>query len=167
MLSTWNYYNTVNQLYFNIERKEEREEGRKRDRQTERKERKKEKNSFLDSCVIKLCTSSFSSVQFSCSVVSDSLRSHGLQHSRPPCPSPAPAVYSNSCPLSWWCHPTISFSAVPLLIPLSIFPSIRVISKESFLCIRWPKSWSFSFSVSPPVNIQGWFPLGWTGWLSL
>ena len=76
-----------------------------------------------------------SSVQFSHSVVSDSLRPHGLQHARPPCPSPTPAVYSNSCPLSQWCHPTISTSVIPFL-PLSIFPSIRVLSNESVLRIR-------------------------------
>ena len=55
----------------------------------------------------------------------------------------------------------------PLLLPPSIFPSIRVFSSESVLCIRWPKYWSFNFSISPSVNIQDWFPLGWTGWISL
>ena len=74
------------------------------------------------------------SVQFSCSVVSDSLRPHGLQHTRPPCPSPTPGVYLNSCPLSLWCHPTTS-SCHPLLLP-SIFLSIKVFSSESALCIR-------------------------------
>ena len=111
-----------------------------------------------------------SSVQFSCSVVSDSLWPHGLQHSRPPCPLPTPRVYSNSCPLSQWCHPTISSSVVPLLLPLSIFPSIRVFSNESVLHISWPKYWSFSFSISPSNEYSGlmdWFPLGWTGWISL
>ena len=79
--------------------------------------------------------------------MSDSLRPHGLQHARPPCPSPTPRVYSNSCPLSLMpsnhlilCH--------PLLLP-SVFLSIRVFSNESVLCIRWPKIWSFSFSISP------------------
>ena len=86
-----------------------------------------------------------SSVQFSCSVRSNSLRPHGLQHTRSPCPSPTPRIYSNSCPLSLskgdvLCH--------PLLLP-SIFPSIRVFSNESVLGIRWPKYWSFSFSFSP------------------
>ena len=82
----------------------------------------------------------FCSVQFSCSVMSNSLRSHGLQHTRPPCPSPAHGVYSNSCPLT---SPTIS----SLLLRL-IFPSIRVFSSESVLHIRWPKYWSFSFSIN-------------------
>ena len=63
-----------------------------------------------------------SSVQFSCSVMSDSLRPHGLQHTRPPCLSPTPGVYSNSCPLSWWCHPTISSSVIPFSFPQS-FPA--------------------------------------------
>ena len=90
----------------------------------------------------------FSSVQFSCSVMSDSLQPHGLQHARPPCPSPAPGVYSNSYPLSRWCHPTISSSLIPFSSPPSIFPSIRGFSSELILCIRWPKYWSFSFSIS-------------------
>ena len=94
------------------------------------------------------------SVQFSCSAVSDSLQPHGLQHARLPCPSPTPGVYPNSCPLSWWCHPTIS-SSHPLLLSPSIFPSIRVFSNESVLHIRWPKYWSFSFSISPSNERQG------------
>ena len=81
------------------------------------------------------------------SVVSDSLRPHGLQHTRPPSPSPTPGVYPNSCPLSRWCHPAIS-SSHPLLLLPSIFPSIRVFSDESVLPIRWPKYWSFSISPS-------------------
>ena len=104
--------------------------------------------------------------QFSRSVVSDSLWPHELQHARPPCLSPTPRVYSNSCPLSRWCHPTISSSRPLLLLP-SVFPSIRVFSSESVLRIRWPKYRSFSFSISPSVNIQDWFPLGCTGRISL
>ena len=75
------------------------------------------------------------SVQFSCSVMSDSLWPHGLQHARPPCPLSTPGAYSNSCPLSRWCQPTIS-SCSPLLLLPSIFPSIRVFSNESVLHIR-------------------------------
>ena len=86
--------------------------------------------------------------------MSDSLRPHGLQHARPPCPSPTPGVYSNSCPSSWWCHPTNS-SSHPILLPHSIFPSIRVFSNESFLRIRWSKYWSFSFSISPSNKYSG------------
>ena len=77
-------------------------------------------------------------------VVSDSLWLHGLQHTRPPCPSPTPTVYLNSCPLSWWCHANHLILCCPLLLPPSIFPSIRVFSNESVLHIRWPKYWSFS-----------------------
>ena len=92
-----------------------------------------------------MCTS----VQFRLSVMSDSFRPHRLQHARLPCPSPIPRAYSNSCPLSRWCHRTISSSVV--LLPPSIFPSIRVFSNESVLCIRWPK---FGVSVSASV-LQG------------
>ena len=84
---------------------------------------------------------------FNCSVVSDSLWPHGLQHTRLPCPPLSPGVYSHSCPLSLWCYLTISSSAAPSPLP-SIFPSIRVLSNESTLHMRWPKYWSFSFSIS-------------------
>ena len=79
---------------------------------------------------------SFSSVQFSCSVVSDSLRPRESQHTKPPCPSSTPGVHSNSCPSSWWCHPAISSSVVPLFLLPPIPPSIRVFSNESTLHIR-------------------------------
>ena len=103
------------------------------------------------------------SVQFSRSVISDSLRPHGLQHARPPCPSPTP-IYPNSCPSSWWCHPTISSSVVrPLLLLPSIFPSIRVFSNESALAIRWPMYWNFSFCISPSNEYSGliFFRMDW------
>ena len=73
------------------------------------------------------------SVQFHCSVVSNSLRSHGLQHARPPCPSPTPGVHSNSCPLSWWCHPTISFSVFPFSSRLQSFPASGSFQWVSYL----------------------------------
>ena len=92
------------------------------------------------------------SVQLSHSVMSNSLQPHGLQHARHPCPSPTPRAYSSSCPLSRWCHPTTSS---PLLLPPSIFPNIRVFSNESVLHIRWPKYWSFSFSISPSNEYSG------------
>ena len=95
-----------------------------------------------------------SSVQFSRSVMSHSLLPHGLQHARSPCPSPTPGVYSDSCPLNPWCHPTI-LSCPPLLLPPSVFPSIRVFSNESVLHIMWPKYWSFSFSISPSNEHTG------------
>ena len=95
------------------------------------------------------------------------LRPHGLQHARLPCPSPTPGGCSSSCPSSQWCHPAISYSAAPLLFLPSIFPSIRVFSNELALPIKWPKHWSFSFSINLSMNIQDWFPLGLNGWNSL
>ena len=92
---------------------------------------------------------------FSRSVVSVSLQPHGLKHARLPCPSLSPRVYSNSCPLSQWCHPTISILCHPLLLLPSIFPSSRVFSSESVLCIRWSKYWSFSFNISPSNEYSG------------
>ena len=89
----------------------------------------------------------FSSVQFSHSVVSDYLQPHGLQHTRPPCPSPTPEIYSNSFESVMSSNHLILCR--PLLIPPSIFPSISVFSNESVLYIGWPKYWSFSFSISP------------------
>ena len=112
-------------------------------------------------------TFQFSSVQSSCSVMSDSLWPHGLQHARPSCPSPTPRVYSNSCPLSWWCHPTISSFVVPFSSLLLSFPV-----SGSFPMSQFFASGGLSIGVSAstsvfPVNIQDWFPLGWTGWFSL
>ena len=94
----------------------------------------------------------FSSVQFSCSVVSDSLRPHEYQHTRRPCPSPSPGVHSNSRPLSRWCHLIL---CRPLFLLSSIPPSIRVFSNESTLHMRWPKYWSFAFSIIPSKEIPG------------
>ena len=82
----------------------------------------------------------------SCSIMSDSLK--GLQHARHPCPSPYPRVCSNTCLLSWWCHPTISFSVVPFSFCLQSFPPSGSFSNDSTVCIRWPKYWSFSISPS-------------------
>ena len=96
-----------------------------------------------------------SSVEFSHSVVSNSFWPHGRQHARPPCTSPTPGAYANSCPMSQWCHPTISSSVVPFVYCLQSFPCIRVSSTESVLCIRWPKYWSFSFSISPSSEYSG------------
>ena len=79
---------------------------------------------------------------------------HGLQHTRLPCPSPSPGACSNSCPLSRWCHSAIS-SSHPLFLLPSIFPSIRVFSSELAICIRWSKYWSFSFSISPSNEYSG------------
>ena len=84
----------------------------------------------------------------SLSVMSSSLQPHGLQHTRPSCPSPTPGVYPNSCPLSRWCHPAISSSVVPFSSCPQSFPASGSF-QESALRIRWPKYWSFSFSISP------------------
>ena len=108
-----------------------------------------------------------SSVQFSRSVISDSLQPHGLQHTRPPCPSSTPRVYSNSCPLSWWCHPTISSSVVPFSYHLRSFPESGSFQMSQFFT-SGGQSIGVSASASVlPVNIQDWFPLGWTGLISL
>ena len=93
------------------------------------------------------------SVQFSCSVVSNSLHPHEPQHARPPCPSPTPGVLSDSCLSSQWCHPAISSSVVPFSC-LQSFPE-RVFSNESALRIRWPKYWSVSFNISPSDEHSG------------
>ena len=106
------------------------------------------------------------SVQFSCSVVSDSLWPHGLQHTRPPCPSPTPRVYSNSCPLSRLCHPTISSSVVPFSCPQSFPASGSYQMGQLFTSGGQSIGVSASTSVLP-VNTQDWSPLGWSGWISL
>ena len=122
-------------------------------------------------CTCDLCLQTDSyfihSLQFSCSVMSDSLQPHGLQHARPSCPSPTPGVYSNSCPLCQWCHPTISSSVIPFSSHLQSFPA-----SESFQMCQPFTSGGQSIGVSAstsvlPVNIQDWFPLRWTGWISL
>ena len=95
------------------------------------------------------------SVQFSHSVMSDSLQPHGLQHSRLPFPSPTPRACSNSCPSCRWCHPTISSSVVPSSSHLQSFPASGFFSNESVLHIRWPKYWSCSFSISPSKEYSG------------
>ena len=109
----------------------------------------------------------FSSVQFSHSVMSDSLWPHGPQHARPPCPSPPPIAYSNSCPLSRWCQPNISSSVVPLSSHLQSFPA-----SGSFKMSQFFISGGLSIGVSAwasvlPMTIQDWLPLGLTGWISL
>ena len=107
------------------------------------------------------------SVQFSHLVVYDSLWPHGLQHTRPPCPLPTPGVYSNSGPLNRWCHPTISSSVVPFSSCLQSFQA-----SGSFQMSQLFASGGQSIGVSAsssvlPMNIQDWFPLGWTGWKEL
>ena len=107
------------------------------------------------------------SVQFSRSVVSNSLWPHELQNARPPCPSPTPGVYSNSCPMSQWCHPTISSSVVPFSSCLQSFPASGSFPMSQFFTSDG-QSIGVSASASVlPMNIQDWSPLGWTGLISL
>ena len=106
----------------------------------------------------------FSSVQFSCSVVSDSLWPHESQHGRPSCPSPTPGVHSNSCPWIWWCHPAISSCVVPFSCPQSFPASGSFPMRQLFT--SGGQSIGASASVLPR-NIQDWFPLGLTGLISL
>ena len=106
------------------------------------------------------------SFHFSCSVVSDSLQSHELQHAKPPCPSPTPRVYPNSCPLSWWCHPAISSSVVPFFSRPQSFPASGSF-QMSQLFTSGGQSAGVSASTSVlPMNTQDW-SLGWTGWIAL
>ena len=106
-------------------------------------------------------------VQFSHSVMSDSLWPHGLQHVRPPWPSPTPEACSNSCPSSQWCHPTISSSVIPFSSCLQSFPASGSFQMSQFFA-SGGQSIGVSTSISVlPMNIQDWFPLGWTGWISL
>ena len=152
-----------------------------------------EKGSILSPYLLNLYAE-FSSVQFSHSVVSNSLWPHGLQHARPPCPSTTPRVFSNSCLLSQWCHPTIPSSVIPFSSRLQLFPAsgsfiylfIFNFILFNFTILYWFGGWlrgsfnlnqlfisggqnirvSASTSVLP-MNTQDWSPLGWTGWISL
>ena len=110
------------------------------------------------------CKAAFSSVLLISLVW---LRSHGLQHARPPCPSPTPRVYSNPCPLIRWCHPTISSSVIPFSSCLQSFPASGSFQMSQFFASKL-QSIGVSASISVfPMKIQDWFPLGWTGWISL
>ena len=107
------------------------------------------------------------SVQFNCSVVSNSLQPQGLQHNRPPCPLPTPGVYSNSCPLSQWDHPAISSSVVPFFSCLQSFPASGSFQRNQ-VSASGGQSIGVSASASVlPMNIQDWFPVRWTRWISL
>ena len=107
------------------------------------------------------------SVQFGRSVVSASLRPHGPQHAKPPCPSPTPGVYSNSCPLSWWCHLTISSSLVPFSSHLQSFPESGSYPMSQFFVSGGQRIGVSASASVLPMNIQDWFPSGWPGWISL
>ena len=99
--------------------------------------------------------------------MSESLQPHGLQHFRPSCPSPTPRVYSNSRPLSWWCLPTVSSSVVPFSSCLQSFPASGSFQMSQFFASGGQTIGVSASASGLPVNIQGWFPLGWTSWISL
>ena len=107
------------------------------------------------------------SVQFSHSVVSDSLWLHGLQHARTPCPLPTPGVYSNSCPSSRWCHPAISSSVIPFFSCIQSFPASGSFQMSQFFTSLGQRIGISASASVLPVNIQDWFPLGGTGCISL
>ena len=105
--------------------------------------------------------------QFSCSVVSDSLRPHESQHARPPCPSPTPGVYSNLCPSSRWCHPAISSSVVPFSSCPQSLPASGSFPKSQLFAWGGQSIGVSASTLVLPMNTQDWSPLGWTGWISL
>ena len=122
---------------------------------------------FHTLCNVIIANTCFSSVQFSRSVVSDSLWPHEPQHSRPPCLSPTPRVHPNTCPLSQWCHPAISSSAVPFSSCPQSFPAIGCFPTSQLFALGG-QSIGLSASTSVlPMNTQDWSPLGWNGWISL
>ena len=116
-------------------------------------------------CVVHMCISSvqFSSVAQSC----PTLRPHEPQHARPPCLSPTPRVYPNSCPLSWGCHPTISSSVVPFSSCLQLFPTSGSFQMSQLFASGGQSIGVLASASVLPMNIQKRFPLGWTGWISL
>ena len=113
-----------------------------------------------------MTSSSTRSVQFCCSVVSDSLRPYKSQHARPPCPSPTSRVHRNPCPLSCWCHPTISSSVIPFSSSPQSFPAFGSF-EMSHLLVSGGQTIEVSASSVLPTNTQDWSPLRWTGWVSL
>ena len=109
----------------------------------------------------------FSSVQFSHSVVSDPLRLHEPQNARPLCPSPTPGVYPNPCPLSQWCHPTISSSVVPFSSCLQSFPASGSFQMSQLSAWGGQSTRASALASFLPKKYQGWSPSEWTGWISL
>ena len=106
-------------------------------------------------------------LQCSRSVMSNSLWPHGLQHTRLPCLSPTPGTCTDSCPLSWWCHPTISSSVIPFSSHLQSFPASGSLPRNQFFASGGPRIGVSASASVLPMSIQGWFPLRWTGWISL
>ena len=127
-------------------------------------------NFFFHHCLVlpsvhALHTFQFSSIQFSHSVVSNFLQSHGLQS--PPCPSPTPGVQSDSCPMSQWCHPTISSFVIPFSSCLQSFPAWGSFQMTQFFAKGGQIIGVSASALVLPMNSQDWSPLGWTGWISL
>ena len=132
---------------------------------------------FLRAILIPACASSsptfhvmysqFSSVQFSHSVLSDSLQPHESQHARPPCPSPSPGVHSNSRPSSWWCHPAISSSVIPFSSCPQSLPASESFPMSQLFTWGGQSTGASALASFLAKNTQGWSPLGWTGWISL
>ena len=122
---------------------------------------------FENSYTKKMHFHSFSSVQFSHSVVSDSLRPHESQHVRPPCPSPTPRVHSNSCPSNWWCDPAISSSVIPFSSCLQSLPATGSFPMSQLLAWGDPSIGVSALASLLPMHIQDWSPLEWIGRISL
>ena len=122
---------------------------------------------ICESCSVMLEWVMFILNQFSCLVVSDSSWPHGLQHAKPPCPSPTPGIYSNSCPLSRWCHPTISSSVVPFSSCPQSFPASGSFPLSQLFSSGGQNIGVLASTSVFPMNTQDWSPLGWTGWISL
>jgi len=118
----------------------------------------------LKSSIKWVCNTSVQSLQFSCVWL---FATHGLHHTRPPCPSPTPEVYSNSCPLSRWCHPTISSFVVPTSSYLQSFPASRSFKMSQFFVSGGQSIGVLASTSVLPMSTQDWFPLGWTCWISL
>ena len=111
-----------------------------------------------------VCSVPFSSVTQSCLTLCNPT---GCRNARPPCPSPTPGAYSNSCPSSWWCHPTISSSVVPFSSCLQSFPALRSFQMSQFFTSGGQNIGVSASASVLPMNIQDWSPLGWTGWISM
>ena len=116
---------------------------------------------------LSLMTQSFQLVQFSRSVVSDSLQPHELQHTRPPCPSPTPRVHSNSRPSSSWCHPAISSSVVPFSSYPQSLPATESFPMSQLFAWGGQSTGVLALASFLPMNTQDWSPSEWTGWISL
>ena len=120
-----------------------------------------------ENCFVPSSSVQFISVHFSRSVMSESLQPHESQHTSPPCPSPTPRVYSNLCPLIQWCHPTSSSSVIPFSSCLQSFPASGSFPVSQFFASGGQSIGASASASVLPMNISDWFPLGWTGWISL